>query len=96
MAPTSVVPNWLREIEKFAPTLNAVAWHGPDREKQLDKLEDADVVITSYALVRRDEEFFQKRAVLLRDPRRGAAHQEPDERDRARGQEAARASAGWR
>jgi superfamily II DNA or RNA helicase len=61
VAPTSVVPNWLREIEKFAPTLNALAWHGPDREKQLDKLEDTDVLITSYALVRRDEEFFQKR-----------------------------------
>jgi SNF2 family DNA or RNA helicase len=60
VAPTSVVPNWLREIEKFAPTLNAMAWHGPDRERLLDKLEDADIVITSYALVRRDEEFFHK------------------------------------
>jgi superfamily II DNA or RNA helicase len=60
VAPTSVVPNWLREIEKFSPTLNAMAWHGPDREKLIDKLEDADIVITSYALVRRDEEFFHK------------------------------------
>jgi SNF2 family DNA or RNA helicase len=60
VAPTSVVPNWLREIEKFSPTLNALAWHGPDREKLIDKLEDADIVITSYALVRRDEEFFHK------------------------------------
>ena len=62
VAPTSVVPNWLREIEKFGPSLNAIAWQGPDREKLLDKLEDADVVITSYALIRRDEEFFQKHA----------------------------------
>jgi SNF2 family DNA or RNA helicase len=60
VAPTSVVPNWLREIEKFSPTLSALAWHGPDREKLIDKLEDTDIVVTSYALVRRDEEFFQK------------------------------------
>jgi superfamily II DNA or RNA helicase len=59
VAPTSVVPNWLREIDKFAPTLNAIAWHGPDREKLVDKLEDTDVIVTSYALVRRDEEFFR-------------------------------------
>jgi SNF2 family DNA or RNA helicase len=55
------VPNWLREIEKFGPTLNALVWHGPDREKLADKLDEADLLITSYALVRRDEEFFQKR-----------------------------------
>ncbi len=61
VAPTSVVPNWLREIEKFAPSLSALAWQGPDRDKLLDKLEDTDVVVTSYALVRRDEEFFQQR-----------------------------------
>jgi superfamily II DNA or RNA helicase len=61
VAPTSVVPNWLREIEKFAPSLTAVAWQGPDREKLTEKLDDADVVITSYALMRRDEEFFSKR-----------------------------------
>jgi superfamily II DNA or RNA helicase len=61
VAPTSVVPNWLREIEKFGPSLNALVWHGPDREKLADQLDEADLLITSYALVRRDEEFFQKR-----------------------------------
>jgi superfamily II DNA or RNA helicase len=61
VAPTSVVPNWLREIEKFGPTLTALAWHGPDREKLSDQLDDADVIVTSYALVRRDEEFFSQR-----------------------------------
>lgn len=59
VAPTSVVPNWLREIEKFAPSLKAVLWHGADRHSHAEELEDADVVITSYALVRRDEEFLQ-------------------------------------
>lgn len=56
VAPTSVVPNWQREIAKFAPTMSTVIWQGPnrfDREKELAK---ADVMITSYALLRRDEE----------------------------------------
>jgi superfamily II DNA or RNA helicase len=60
VAPTSVVTNWLREVTRFAPSLRAVAWTGPDREKRLHELDGADVVITSYALLRRDEEFLQR------------------------------------
>ncbi len=56
VAPTSVVPNWQREIEKFAPTFKVVTWHGADRHQRLEDLQKADVVITSYALMRRDEE----------------------------------------
>ncbi|MFW6050486.1 MAG: SNF2-related protein [Myxococcota bacterium] len=55
VAPTSVVPNWQREIEKFAPSLETVVWQGPDRKDYQHALEKADVVITSYALLRRDE-----------------------------------------
>lgn len=60
IAPTSVVPNWLLEIEKFGPSLNAMVWHGPDRHALQDQLSEFDVVITSYALMRRDEEFLTK------------------------------------
>ncbi|TAK22009.1 MAG: hypothetical protein EPO40_28935 [Myxococcaceae bacterium] len=60
VAPTSVVTNWLREVSRFAPSLRAVAWTGPDREKRLHELDHADIVITSYALLRRDEEFLQR------------------------------------
>jgi superfamily II DNA or RNA helicase len=59
VAPTSVVPNWQREIEKFAPSFKTVLWQGPDRQEKAKELEDADVMITSYALLRRDEEFLQ-------------------------------------
>jgi SNF2 family DNA or RNA helicase len=59
VAPTSVVPNWQREIEKFAPGFKTVLWQGPDRQERASELEDADVMITSYALLRRDEEFLQ-------------------------------------
>ncbi len=60
VAPTSVVTNWMREIEKFAPSLRHVVWHGGDRKERSDELEDADLVITSYALLRRDEELLAK------------------------------------
>ena len=55
VAPTSVVTNWERELDKFSPSLKHVVWHGGDRKERTDELEDADVVITSYALLRRDE-----------------------------------------
>ncbi|MGE0789468.1 MAG: SNF2-related protein [Sandaracinaceae bacterium] len=60
IAPTSVVPNWQREIEKFAPALKTVIWQGPDRHDLRSELDDADVMITSYALLRRDEELFDE------------------------------------
>ncbi len=57
IAPTSVVTNWVREVQKFAPGLRAIAWSGSDRSKYKADIEKADVIVTSYALVRRDEEF---------------------------------------
>ncbi len=60
VAPTSVVPNWEREISKFAPSLKTVVWQGPNRSQRAPELEKADVMITSYALLRRDEELLQE------------------------------------
>jgi hypothetical protein len=60
VAPTSVVTNWQRELDKFSPSLKHITWHGSDRKDRSDELEDADVVITSYALLRRDEELLAK------------------------------------
>ena len=59
VAPTSVVPNWEREISKFAPSLKTVVWQGPNRHQRAAEVEKADVMITSYALLRRDEELLQ-------------------------------------
>src|ERR1700683_931007 len=60
VAPTSVVTNWLREMDKFAPSLRHALWHGSERKERSDELEDADIIITSYALLRRDEELLAK------------------------------------
>ncbi len=54
VAPTSVLPNWEREIEKFAPSMTSLVWHGADRKENAGMLEKVDVVLTSYSLIRRD------------------------------------------
>lgn len=61
VAPTSLVYNWLDEVRKFTPQLKAVAVSGTvkEREEQLKEAKDADLVITSYALIRRDMEKYQ-------------------------------------
>jgi superfamily II DNA or RNA helicase len=51
VAPTSVLPNWIKEIEKFRPDLKLQVYHGGGRELAQDK---PAVVITTYALLRRD------------------------------------------
>src|SRR5690606_4547196 len=48
------VYNWVNEINKFTPDLSVVNLTGPDRHSQYKKIKDADAVITSYALLRRD------------------------------------------
>ncbi len=54
VAPTSVVPNWEAEARRFAPGLRVVRYHGPKRGELVPDLRDRDLVITSYALLRRD------------------------------------------
>ncbi len=68
VAPTSVLPNWQRESERFTPGLRVAVWHGQDRRERVEDLAGADLVLTSYALARRDRDELQKtrwRYVLL-------------------------------
>ncbi len=55
VAPTSVVPNWHSEARKFAPQLRVHMHHGKDRALTAKALANADVVITSYPILQRDE-----------------------------------------
>lgn len=62
VCPTSVVGNWRHELRKFAPSLRIMSHHGPDRlqgEAFAAAVENVDVVLTSYALLRRDQDTFQ-------------------------------------
>jgi len=60
VAPTSVVSNWMREIERFSPSLTTALWHGAGRKEQKGELENVNVIITSYALLRRDIDLLKK------------------------------------
>lgn len=52
VCPTTLVANWLAEIQRFRPGLTTSIYQGKDRTLDVS----ADVVITSYALLRRDLE----------------------------------------
>lgn len=58
VAPTSLVMNWEREFRKFSPDLRILVIHGQHRHNAYDGIRDADVVITSYPILCRDEEKF--------------------------------------
>ena len=55
IAPTSVLSNWQREGERFAPTLKIYRHHGSERSSNAKAFANADVVLTSYPLLQRDE-----------------------------------------
>jgi superfamily II DNA or RNA helicase len=54
VAPTSVITNWSYEIKKFTPDMTTVMLHGPGRKALFEQVPDADIVLTSYALLRVD------------------------------------------
>ena len=54
ICPTSVVFNWENEIEKFAPGLSCLKLSGTERKDLFKEIPKYDIVITSYALIRRD------------------------------------------
>ena len=59
IAPTSVLSNWQKEIEKFAPQLACMIHHGSTRETVAKSFNNAcdghDIVITSYTIARMDD-----------------------------------------
>jgi superfamily II DNA or RNA helicase len=61
VAPTSVVTNWMAECRKFTPDLTAVALTSTEARagtSLADRVAAADIVVTSYALLRIDFEAY--------------------------------------
>src|SRR5437773_4580536 len=54
VCPTSLVTNWENEARKFTPELKTLVLEGADRAARFKSIADVDIVITSYALLRRD------------------------------------------
>ncbi len=60
VAPTSLVYNWMAESEKFTPTLKVgiIAGNKGERETIIEKVNEYDIIITSYPLIRRDIDLY--------------------------------------
>lgn len=56
VAPTSLMGNWRREAQGFAPGLRVLVLHGLGRHIHFDAIADYDLVLTTYALLSRDAE----------------------------------------
>jgi superfamily II DNA or RNA helicase len=54
VGPTSLVENWAREAAQFTPELRCLVMSGSGRHDRWEEILRHDVVITSYALLRRD------------------------------------------
>ena len=63
IAPTSVIGNWRKEVERFAPQLSVLVHQGSARlkEKQafVEMCQEYDIVLTSFTLARLDEKILQ-------------------------------------
>ena len=60
VCPASLVYNWMAELARFAPTLESRAVVGSSGERDaIRQAREADVLVTSYDLLRRDEEAYR-------------------------------------
>ena len=82
IAPTSLMGNWRREAERFAPDLKVLVLHGPQRHERFGQIEGHDLVLTTYPLLPRDEDELKARewsflildeAQTVKNPRTKAA-----------------------
>lgn len=63
VAPTSLIYNWQEEGAKFAPSLKIVVISGLQEERweQLQKVEEGQLLVTSYGLLRRDIDLYKQK-----------------------------------
>ena len=58
ICPTTLIGNWMKELQMFAPALNAFVYHGSERKLEVNH----DVILTTYAIMRIDVEELKKHA----------------------------------
>ena len=77
IAPTSLLGNWIAELNRFAPGLKCILFHGSGRDSLRAAIPDCDVIVTSYGTLTRDLAFHLQQeyrlvvadeASLLRNP----------------------------
>ncbi|MBQ8168777.1 DEAD/DEAH box helicase, partial [bacterium] len=56
ICPTTLMGNWMKELQMFAPTIDATIYHGSERQLDVNH----DVILTTYAIMRIDVEELKK------------------------------------
>lgn len=68
ICPSSLVFNWAEEATKWTPDVITLTLEGPQRTKRFKEIKNHDLIITSYALIRRDADHYRQQdfeAVIL-------------------------------
>lgn len=58
VCPTTLMGNWMKELEMFSPSLKAAIYHGSERKLDVKN----DIILTTYAIMRIDIEELKKEA----------------------------------
>ena len=68
VSPSSLTLNWQNEASKFTNELKTMVIKGPlaERKKQIEKIDQYDLVITSYDLLKRDIELYEEKDYKFR------------------------------
>lgn len=63
ICPSSLTLNWYNEIQKFAPSLKVMLINGnaQDRKNKIEKIENYNVVIASYDILKRDIDIYKQK-----------------------------------
>jgi len=60
VCPTTLIYNWENEIRKFTPSLTWQIHHGSMRSRDMDALQKANIIITTYGTLRSDIQVLMK------------------------------------
>jgi SNF2 family DNA or RNA helicase len=60
VVPTTLVHNWRVEAQRFTPDLRVLDLHGPQRHERFDEITGHDLILTTYALLWRDQSVLVK------------------------------------
>jgi len=60
IAPTSLMSNWKREIERFTPELSVLVLQGMKRKERFAELPEYDVILSTYPLMIHDKAFYEQ------------------------------------
>ncbi|QIW95884.1 hypothetical protein AMS68_001402 [Peltaster fructicola] len=66
IVPSSTLENWLREFERFAPSMKVIPYYGPHTERpylqeQIEEERDSiDVIVTTYEMAKTDNKFMRR------------------------------------